>query len=106
MIERVEVLRGGDRLDLPPHEALVCEKADHTIDGGSLSFDWSAPDRSNRVNAYASFRNTARESYYGGVKNIFDAYQSDFDKGEARDSGYVYGPLMPRSWFLGVKIRF
>ncbi|MBQ1952717.1 MAG: TonB-dependent receptor plug domain-containing protein, partial [Alistipes sp.] len=43
--------RGGDRLDLPPHEALVCEQADHTIDGGSLSFDWSAPDRSNRLSA-------------------------------------------------------
>ncbi|MBR1995374.1 MAG: TonB-dependent receptor, partial [Alistipes sp.] len=43
---------------------------------------------------------------YGGVKNLFDAYQDDFDTGAERDSGYVYGPLLPRSWFLGVKVRF
>lgn len=43
---------------------------------------------------------------YGGLKNVFDAYQDDFDTGAERDSGYVYGPLMPRSWFLGAKIRF
>ena len=43
---------------------------------------------------------------YGGVKNLFDAYQEDFDTGAERDSGYLYGPLIPRSWFLGVKIRF
>ncbi|MDE7077733.1 MAG: TonB-dependent receptor, partial [Alistipes sp.] len=48
-----EYRRGGDRLDLPPHEALVAEQTDHSIDGGSLSFDFSTPDRSNRVSAYA-----------------------------------------------------
>lgn len=43
---------------------------------------------------------------FGGVKNLFDSYQDDFDAGAERDSGYVYGPMLPRSWFLGVKIRF
>ena len=43
---------------------------------------------------------------FGGVKNIFNSYQSDFDKGADRDSGYVYGPLQPRSAYLGVKISF
>ena len=43
---------------------------------------------------------------FGGVKNIFNAYQSDFDQGAERDSGYVYGPLQPRSAFLGAKISF
>lgn len=32
-----------------------------------------------------------------GVQNIFNAYQKDFDKGANRDSGYIYGPGMPRS---------
>lgn len=41
-----------------------------------------------------------------GVQNLFDAYQSDFDQGWERDSGYVYGPSLPRSWFVGAKIRF
>lgn len=39
-----------------------------------------------------------------GVQNIFNAYQSDFDRGAKRDSGYIYGPGMPRSYFAGVKI--
>ena len=43
---------------------------------------------------------------FGGVKNIFNSYQSDFDKGADRDSGYVYGPLQPRSAYFGAKISF
>jgi outer membrane receptor for ferrienterochelin and colicins len=27
-----------------------------------------------------------------GVKNIFNSYQSDFDKGENRDAGYILDP--------------
>lgn len=42
----------------------------------------------------------------GGIQNIFDAYQSDFDKGKDRDSGYIYGPSMPRSFFIGGKFSF
>ena len=29
-------------------------------------------------------------------KNIFNAYQKDFDRGADRDSGYIYGPSLPR----------
>ncbi len=65
--------RGGDQLHLPPHQALVCEKADHTIDGGSIAFDWSTADRSNRLNTYFSFQNTSRDSFYGGpIEEIDD----------------------------------
>ena len=42
----------------------------------------------------------------GGVRNIFNAYQNDFDQGPDRDSGYIYGPSLPRSWFVGAKISF
>ena len=41
-----------------------------------------------------------------GVQNIFNAYQKDFDRGSRRDSGYIYGPGMPRSYFAGVKISY
>ncbi len=81
--------RGGDRLDLQPHEALVCEQVDHTIDGGSLSFDWSSPDRANRVNAYASFQNTARSSYYGAGQDP-DAYGRTHDLTAALGAQYVH----------------
>lgn len=40
----------------------------------------------------------------GGVKNIFNSYQSDFDSGIDRDPAYVYGPLSPRTIYFGVKI--
>lgn len=42
----------------------------------------------------------------GGVQNLFNAFQSDFDKGGNRDAGYVYGPGSPRSYFIGCKISY
>ena len=39
----------------------------------------------------------------GGVKNIFDDFQDDIDFGAFRDSVYIYGPMMPRTYFLGLK---
>ncbi len=41
-----------------------------------------------------------------GVKNLFDAFQSDLDRGPDRDPAYVYGPSLPRSYFAGVKFSF
>jgi outer membrane receptor for ferrienterochelin and colicins len=41
-----------------------------------------------------------------GVKNLFDSYQDDFDTGPDRDSGYIYGPMMPRNFFVGLKFSF
>ena len=40
----------------------------------------------------------------GGVKNIFNSYQSDFDTGIDRDPAYIYGPISPRTIYFGVKI--
>lgn len=42
--------------------------------------------------------------FFGGVKNIFNAYQNDFDMGRYRDSNFVYGPARPRSIYLGIKV--
>lgn len=41
---------------------------------------------------------------FSGVKNLFNSYQDDFDVGPTRDSDYIYGPAMPRSVFIGVKV--
>jgi outer membrane receptor for ferrienterochelin and colicins len=40
---------------------------------------------------------------FGGVQNIFNSYQHDFDLGADRDAGYVYGPMRPRTIFVGLK---
>lgn len=41
---------------------------------------------------------------FGGIKNVFNEYQEDFDTGKNRDSNYIYGPAMPRTLFFGVKL--
>lgn len=40
----------------------------------------------------------------GGVQNMLNAFQKDLDKGGFRDSGYFYGPVQPRTYFIGFKI--
>ncbi len=35
-----------------------------------------------------------------GIHNLFDSYQGDFDLGLDRDSGYVYGPRKPRTFYV------
>ncbi len=42
--------------------------------------------------------------FYTGVKNIFNAYQDDFDIGKNRDSNFVYGPAQPRTFFVGLSL--
>ncbi|MDO4729210.1 MAG: TonB-dependent receptor [Bacteroidota bacterium] len=44
--------------------------------------------------------------FFGGVQNIFNQYQKDFDMGKDRDSKYIYGPNKPRTVFAGVKYSF
>jgi len=38
-----------------------------------------------------------------GVKNVLNSYQKDLDLGAFRDASYIYGPSLPRSFFVGVK---
>ena len=41
----------------------------------------------------------------GGVKNILDQFQRDIDKGENRDANYIYGPSIPRTYFVGLALK-
>lgn len=47
---------------------------------------------------------SAKLQLNGGMQNILNSYQKDFDKGELRDAGYVYGPGLPRTYFMGLKL--
>lgn len=40
----------------------------------------------------------------GGVKNAFNQYQDDFDRTADRDPNYIYGPSLPQTFFIGLKI--
>ena len=48
--------------------------------------------------------NGATLRLFAGVKNIFNSYQSDFDIGVDRDPAYIYGPVSPRTLYLGIRI--
>lgn len=48
--------------------------------------------------------NGATLQLYSGIKNMFNAYQNDFDRGIDRDPGYIYGPGTPRTIYAGLKI--
>ena len=104
-----EYRRGGDLLKQPPHEAFVAEQTDHAIDGGSLSFDISSADRSNHFNAYASFQNTARKSYYGSKQDL-DAYGTTHDLTLAAGMQYVHAfrklLFMPSELTLGTEYSY
>ncbi len=92
-----EYRRGGDHLNKPPHEAAVAETTDHSINAGSLSFDISSPDFSHRFNAYGSFQNTARDSYYGADYDP-NAYGRTHDLTVAAGAQYVHS--FKRLWFM------
>ena len=51
-----------------------------------------------------SLSSTVNLEVNAGVKNIFDSYQRDIDMGAGRDSAYIYGPALPRTYFFGVKL--
>ncbi len=42
--------------------------------------------------------------FTAGITNIFNSYQRDFDSGPLRDSGYMYGPALPRCLTCSVSL--
>ncbi|RHJ95064.1 TonB-dependent receptor [Parabacteroides bouchesdurhonensis] len=86
-----EYRRGGDHINLPPHEADVAEQTDHTINGGGLKFDLFSKDYKHRLNIYTSAQHTNRKSYYGTNQNL-DAY------GHTTDMTFVGGSQYSYSW--------
>ena len=60
-----EFRRGGDNIDLPPHEVMIAEQTKHGINTGGLKFDWFSKDQKHRLNTFASIQHIDRESYYG-----------------------------------------
>lgn len=56
-----------------------------------------------KINYQFSIGKNQRLELSGGIQNIFNSYQQDFDRGALRDAGYVYGPARPRTLFFGIK---
>ena len=86
-----EFRRGGNLLDLPPHETDITEQTDHIINGGGLKFDLFSKDYKHRLNVYTSAQHTKRESYYGAGFDL-DAY------GSTKGMTFVGGAQYSYSW--------
>ncbi|GGD21814.1 TonB-dependent receptor [Flavobacterium orientale] len=60
------------------------------------------------VNLKSSYTFVVKEKLHlqlsGGIMNLFNQYQKDFDLGVNRDATYIYGPSRPRTIFIGLKI--
>ena len=84
-----EFRRGGDNLDLPPHEAMIAEQTKHGINTGGLKFDWFSRDQKHRLNTFASIQHINRESYYGAGKDP-NAYGRTLDLTWVGGEQYVY----------------
>ena len=84
-----EFRRGGDNLDLPPHEAMIAEQTKHGINTGGLKFDWFSKDQKHRLNAFASVQHIDRDSYYGAGMDP-DAYGKTTDLTWVGGAQYVY----------------
>ena len=84
-----EFRRGGDNLDLPPHEAMIAEQTDHGINTGGLKFDWFSKDQKHRMNAFASVQHINRNSYYGAGMDP-NAYGKTNDLTWVGGAQYIY----------------
>ncbi len=60
-------------------------------------------DMGTRI-SYDTRLNNSGVQIFAGVKNMFNSFQKDLDTGINRDPGYLYGPMLPRTIFFGVRI--
>ncbi|WP_019037678.1 TonB-dependent receptor [Psychroflexus tropicus] len=60
-------------------------------------------DLNLKLETHYDFNDDFMVTLSGGVRNMFNSFQDDFDTGAGRDSDYVYGPNLPRTFFIGIK---
>ncbi len=60
-------------------------------------------DLNLKLESHIDFTDDFMVTFFGGIRNIFNSYQDDFDTGPTRDSDYIYGPAAPRTFFFGLK---
>ncbi len=104
-----EFRRGGDRLDQPPHLAMIAEEVDHNIHSGEATFDWRFRDRRDKLSIFAATQSTKRKSYYGSDMDP-DAYGRTSDIVISSGSQWTH-PIdrfifMPSELVAGVEYSF
>jgi outer membrane receptor for ferrienterochelin and colicins len=85
-----EFRRGGNRFELPLHEADVTESVRHRINSGAATFDLLMRD-ADKFSVYFSAQGVQRDSYYGANQDL-SAY------GETQDFSWSSGVLYIRQF--------
>ncbi len=96
-----EYRRGGDQLNLPPHQAMIAEQTDHNINSGSITYDVWSKDYRNKFNLYTAIRDTKRDSYYGSYQDP-NAYGSTHDIVGVAGAQYVHS--FTKLWFMPAEL--
>jgi outer membrane receptor for ferrienterochelin and colicins len=75
-------------------------------DDGSLDLIDSDPffDANLKLSYHFEITDDFHLELSGGLRNLFNSYQDEFDSGPERDSDFIFGPAAPRSIFFSVKI--
>lgn len=81
---------------LPHYAGYVAEDR---LERSPVMFDWGI-----KANYTFNLKKGVRLSVNAGCKNILDTFQKDIDQGVNRDASYVYGPVRPRTYFVGIQI--
>lgn len=63
--------RGGNKFDLPEHEADIAESVEHKITTGAVTFDQFFRE-SDKLSTFVSAQKVDRDSYYGAEQSLKD----------------------------------
>ncbi len=104
-----EYRRGGDRLKVPAHMAMIAEQTDHNIHSGEATYDLWLRDHRDHLSVFAAAQNTRRQSYYGSDMDP-DAYGRTSDVVITAGSQWTH-PMnrflfMPAELVAGVEYSF
>lgn len=101
-----EFRRGGDSIDLQPHQSQVAEQAEHHINGGSLTYDYFTRNNKGHASVFTSLQQIQRNTYYGTVYDL-NAYgtSDDFSMVSGGQFNYSFDKLifMPANMVAGVE---
>lgn len=104
-----EFRRGGDSLDRPPHEVLIAEQVDHSINSGNLKYDFFSPNERHKFSIFTSMQHIARKSYYGAGKDP-NAYGNTKDFTIVAGGQYHYNfrkcLFMPAELTAGIEFNY
>ena len=63
-------------------------------------------DISLRAGVPFKLGNSIDGEVFASCKNLLDQFQDDLDQGMMKDSKYIYGPAMPRTFYFGLTLDF